>query len=73
LLQHHNFGIFSQNSKRENDISIMNSNSSSILIQYADDITAIVKAKTSNNFKVELSRSLLELTDWFNVNGLQIA
>jgi hypothetical protein len=47
-------------------------NVSSNLIQYADDTTAIVKAKNSNDLKVKLDSSLLELSNWFSVNGLKL-
>lgn len=47
-------------------------NVSSNLILYADDTTAIVKAKDAEGLKEKLDLSLLELSSWFSANGLKL-
>jgi hypothetical protein len=47
-------------------------NVSSNLILYADDTTAIVKASHFEGLKLELNRSLLDLSNWFSANGLKL-
>jgi len=47
-------------------------NVSNNLILYADDTTAVVKAKSDQNLEIKVSEALTELNKWFKINGLKL-
>lgn len=47
-------------------------NVSHSLVLYADDTTAVIKAKCNDELNSKLSEAINELTHWFNVNGLSL-